>query len=276
MLTTLALLVPLLAPIQPARAATVFSLTTPAVVAPIATPVADARARFVELAAKKDQFHCLVLWGADRGSILPTIDADLEGSLKVREDAAGRALTTDEEQQIVQMHKRALWGAQLAAEAGHPFVLDYAASFVGWDEEQRSSFRAGQRAYAEARGALKKGDHAAAMTAAKRCRELAAPLGDWWGAQMGWEAEARALEVAGNPEEALAAWSRVRMVATTISLVGDEYEATTKVAELAAGLGRTERAKAAAQAAIALATELGDEAGKKALEKLVAEKLGAK
>ena len=74
----------------------------------------------------------------------------------------------------------------------------------------------------------------------------------------------------------MAAWSRVRMVATTISLVGDEYEATSKVAELSAELGRTERARAAAQAAIALATELGDTDGKKALEKLVAEKLGAK
>ena len=258
MLTTLALLVPLLVPFH----------TT--------APVADARVRYVELAQMKDTAGCLDLWHKERGAILPIIDADLEGSLKVREDAAGRALTADEEKSIQEMHARALWGANQAATAGHPFVLDYASSFVGWDEEQRSSFRAGQRAYAEARGALKKGDHAAARTAAKRCRELAAPLGDWWGAQMGWEAEARALEVAGNQEEALAAWSRVRMFATTISLVGDEYEATSKVAELAAGLGRTERARAAAQAAIALATELGDEAGKKALEKLVAEKLGAK
>lgn len=258
MLTTLALLVPLLVPPHPAA------------------PVADARARYVELASKKDAAGCLDLWRKERGSILPVIDADLEGSLKVREDAAGRALTADEEKKIADMHARALWGAAQASAAGHPFVLDYAASFVGWDEEQRSSFRAGQRAYSEARGALKKGDHAAALVAAKRCRELAAPLGDWWGAQMGWEAEARALEASGEHESALAAWSRVRMVATTISLVGDEYEATSKVAELSAELGRTERARAAAQAAIALAKELGDADGQRALEKLVAEKLGAK
>ncbi|MCY2960608.1 MAG: hypothetical protein NTY35_10625 [Planctomycetota bacterium] len=253
MLTTLALLVPILVPLK-----------SPA-------PVADTRARYLELAAKSDAAGCQELWRKDRGSILPTIDADLEGSLKVREDAAGRALTSDEERKILDMHARALWGATQASTVGHPFILDYASSFVGWDEEQRSSFRAGQRAYSEARGALKKGDHAAALTAAKRCRELAAPLGDWWGAQMGWEAEARAQEASGNKEDALAAWSRVRMVATTISLVGDEYEATAKVAELSAALGRTQRARAAAQAAIALATELGDEAGRKALEKLASE-----
>jgi len=257
MLTTLALLVPLLVPNT-------------------AAPAADVRARYVELVQKDDAAACQDLWRKERGAILPTIDADLEGSLKVREDAKGRALTADEERKIAEMHRRALWGANQAAAVGHPFVLDYAASFVGWDEEQRSNFRAGQRAYSEARGALKKGDHAAAMTAAKRCRELAAPLGDWWGAQMGWEAEARALEAAGNKEEALAAWSRVRMVATTIALVGDEYEATSKVAQLSADLGRVERARAAVQAAIALATVVGDEAGKKELEKLAASVLGAK
>lgn len=250
------------------------SVLTLSPVAPRAS--ADVRARYVELAAKSDEAACVELWRGARGEILPTIDADLEGSLKVREEAAGRALTADEEKKIAEMHARALWGATQAAAAGHPFVLDYAASFVGWDEEQRSSFRAGQRAYAEARGALKKGDHAAAMAAAKRCRELAAPLGDWWGAQMGWEAEARALEASGDAESALAAWSRVRMVATTIALRGDEYEATTKVAQLAAGLGRTERARAAAQAAIALAAELGDAKGRAALEELVRTKLGAK
>lgn len=257
MLTTLAVLVPVLFPSTPA-------------------PAADVRARYLELAAKGDGDACRELWRKERGSILPVIDADLEGSLKVREEAAGRALTPDDERKIQDMQRRALWGANQAAAVGHPFVLDYAASFVGWDEEQRSNFRAGQRAYSEARSALKKGDHAAALTAARRCRELAAPLGDWWGAQMGWEAEARALESSGAKEEALAAWSRVRMVATTIALAGDEYEATAKVAELAAGLGRTERARAAAQAAIALAKALGDDAGRAALERLVQEKLGAK
>jgi len=247
MITTLALLVPLLSPFV----------------------AAEPRERYVELATKGDAAGCQALWREARGAILPVIDADLEGSLKIREDAAGRALTAEEEKKIESLHQRALWGGRQAAEVGHPFVFDYASSFVGWDEEQRSSFRAGQRAYAEARGALKKGDHAGAMTAAKRCRELAAPLGDWWGAQMGWEAEARALEASGAKEEALAAWSRVRMVATTISLTGDEYEATTRVAHLAAELGRVERARAAAQAAIALAKELGDEAGRAALEKLV-------
>lgn len=255
---------------------TTLALLSVLTLSPLEPRAADARAKYVELAAKGDAAACVELWKKERGAILPTIDADLEGSLKVREEAAGRVLTGEEEKKIAALHARALWGAAQASAAGHPFVLDYASSFVGWDEEQRSSFRAGQRAYADARGALKKGDHAAALAAAKRCRELAAPLGDWWGAQMGWEAEARALEASGETEGALAAWSRVRMVATTIALRGDEYEATAKVAELAAGLGRTERARAAAQAGIALATELGDATGKKALEELLRTKLGAK
>ena len=73
MLTTLALLVPLLVPTSPA------------------TPAADVRTRYVELVQKDDATGCQELWRKERGAILPTIDADLEGSLKVREDAKGRA-----------------------------------------------------------------------------------------------------------------------------------------------------------------------------------------
>jgi tetratricopeptide (TPR) repeat protein len=257
MLSTLLLLVPLLAPTRP-------------------MPAADVRARYVELAEASDAAGCRALWKEARGAILPTIDADLEGSLKVREDAGGRALTAEETTRIQEMHQRALWGARQAAETGHPFILDYAASFVGWNEEQRSSFRAGQRAYGEARAALKKGEIDAARDAAKRCRELAAPLGDWWGAQMGWEAEARALDLAGQDEEALAAWSRVRMVAATIALTGDEYEAVRRVAEISAKLGRVERARAAARAALDLAEALGDTQGRAGLEKLARDGVGAK
>ncbi len=245
--------------------------------APIAAPAAaDARETFVDLAAKKDEAGCRELWRKQRASLLPIIDADLEGSLAIREKAGTRALTPEEEAKIQEMHARAVWGATQAAANGLPFVLDYATSFVGWDEEQRAAFRAGQRAYGEARKALAAGDVEAARAAGKRCRELAAPLGDWWGAQSGWEVEARALESLENTEEALAAWSRVRLVALSISLVADEYEATSKVATLAAELGRTERARAAVKAAIALATELGDKDGQAVLEKLASEKLGLK
>jgi len=231
-------------------------------------PAEDVRERYVALAEKKDAAGCQELWRKERGAILAVIDADLEGSLKVREDAAGRALNAAEEAQIRAQHARALWGAKQAEAVGHAFILDYAASFVGWDEEQRSAFRAGQRAYGEARAALKKNDASAALTASRRCRELAAPLGDWWGAQMGWEAEARAHDALGAKEEALGGWSRVRMVARTLSLVGDEYEATSRVAHLAAELGRSERARAAIDAALALAKEVGDEKGRASLEAL--------
>lgn len=243
---------------------------------PITATAADARKTFVELAEKKDEAGCRELWRKQRASLLPIIDADLEGSLAVREKAGTRELTPDEEKSIADMHARAVWGATQAAANELPFVLDYAASFVGWNEEQRSAFRAGQKAYGEARQALAAGDVEAARAAGKRCRELAAPLGDWWGAQSGWEVEARALEMLGETEQALAAWARVRLVALSISLVGDEYEATKKVAVLAAELGRTERARAAVKAAIALATELGDKDGKAELEKLAREKLGMK
>jgi hypothetical protein len=253
-----------------------FALLLTLVPATTVAPVSDARTRYVELAAKHDEAACQELWRKERASLLPIIDADLEGSLKVREDAGTRDLTADEMRQIQEMHARAVWGATQAATVGHPFVLDYATSFVGWNEEQRADFRAGQRAYGEARGALKKGDIEVARAAGRRCRELAAPLGDWWGAQSGWEVEARALEMLGDKAQALAAWSRVRLVALSISLVGDEYEATSRVAALAAELGRTERAKAAVDSAIALAVELGDSAGKTALEKLAREQLGVR
>ncbi len=239
-------------------------------------PVEDARKAFVAAAAAQDEAACRGLWRAQRGAVLPVIDADLEGSLKVREDAGARALTAQEEQKIASMHARALWGARQADACGHAFVLDYAASFVAWDERQRADFRAGQKAYREARGALEKGDARAALESARRCRELAAPLGDWWGAQMGWEAEARARDVLGEKEAALAAWSRVRLVARALSLVGDEYEASAAVARLAADMKATERAKAALDAALALGRELGDEQGVQRLEALGREKLGLK
>src|SRR5688500_5080897 len=112
MLTTLVLLVP-----------TFLSAPVPA-----ATPVPDVRESYVALAEKKDAAGCQELWRKERAAILAVIDADLEGSLKVREDAAGRALDSAEEARIRAQHARALWGAKQAEAVGHPFVMDYAAS----------------------------------------------------------------------------------------------------------------------------------------------------
>jgi hypothetical protein len=245
------------------------ALTLVALLNPISAPTrsieVDVRAKFVELAAKKDREGCKALWKANKSAVLPVIDTDLEGSMKLREKAKD---APDTPEKVREMQLRALWGAGVAHEAGFPLILDYASSFVGWDEAQRKRFREGQAAFGRANKAMKEKDAKAALDAGTECLQRAAALGDWWGTAMGWSAIATSQKSLGELERALEAASNANAIYVGIGLEGDEYGTLGMMAELCELIGRPARGKSCADRGIELAQKLGDADGEKRLTQL--------
>lgn len=215
-------------------------------------PFAALRQRYERAFDAKDAAACTALWKEAGELVLPLIDADLEGSLKLLETSAAPDLA-----RVKTMRARAIWGAGLASEVtGSPLFADYAAAFAGWTKEQSTSFRAGQKAYREAGALLKKGDARAALDQAESCALLASNLGDWWGAAMGHEARGRALQSLARIDEALDAWSTARWIDHGIGLASDELDAVQHVADLCFAGARNERGLVAARQGVALAKKL--------------------
>jgi hypothetical protein len=238
-------------------------ITTLLALAP-STPAIDAkevRKQYVECHSKKDGAALLALWKEHPGAVLPTIDSDLEGSLKLREKSAA-----PDAKAIADLHARALWAAQIAFEASNdPMILDYASAFVGWNEEQRKHFREGQTAFRTAMNSMKAGDGKGALESGKQCLERASHLGDWWGMAMAFDAIAAGHKALGDEDRALEAASRARAIYHSLGLEGDEYQAATQMADLCVRLKRAARGKAACGIALALAKKLGDAEGEKSL-----------
>jgi len=237
---------------------------------------ADAKAvrkQFVELAAKKDKDALVVLWKANPGAVLQVIDADLEGSLKDMEKGEPA-----DSPKVKEKQQRALFGAECAAIAsGHPILLDYASSFVGWNAEQKRQFRDGQKVYGASGAALAKGDKAAALAKGKECVERASALGDWWGTAMGYDAVGRAAQALGGIDDALTALTQARLLNHDLGLEGDEFEELVLLVDLCIASERWQRALAFCRDAQVLAGKLGKEKEAKALaekEQTVRAKLG--
>ena len=211
-----------------------------------------------EACAAEDAAALTALWREAPGRILPTFDADLEAGL-----AQWEASPEDpDEEAIAALHGRALWAARVASDAtGHPIFADYASSFVGWGPDEKRRFRRGQQAYGRAMGALREGRLDDALSAGRECKELALPLGDWWGSAMGYTAEAMALVQLERWDEALVAAGQGRNLYRDLGLRGSEYQNARILADGAHALGRTSRARVAYRAALALAEEVGDEPG---------------
>ena len=222
----------------------------------------EVRKQFVELAAKKDSDALVALWKANPGIVLPVIDADLEGSLKDMEK--GEA---PDSAKVKEKQQRALFGAECAVLAtGHPILGDYAASFVGWNAEQKRQFRDGQKVYGASGAALAKGDKAAALAKGKECVERASALGDWWGTAMGYDAVGRAAQALGGLDDALTALSQARLINHDLGLMGDEYEELGLMADLCIASERWPRAQACLREALLLAPKVGKAEDSKALE----------
>lgn len=223
----------------------------------------DLTNKYQSLYTSRDAGGLAQLWRGNPGAILVTIDADLEGSLSLWEESP----EAPDEAAIEALHARALWGARIASDVtGQPIFADYAASFVGWDTAQKTRFRAGQAAFGRSRQALKGGDAEAALAAASECRQLAEPLGDWWGAAMGLSMEGQALAALGRHEEALASLGQARLLYAQLGLYSGEAPVLVQLIESCTALGRHERALAAAVSLAGLAGDAGDEqTGRKAL-----------
>lgn len=228
----------------------------------------DVRAKFVELHAKNDEAGCEKLFREHPGDVLGTIDADLEGSLGIWE----KNPAAPEVGAINDLHTRALWGARIATRvSGDPIFLDYASSFVGWNEQQKKKFRGGQDAYRKARAALKAKDWAAAASAARECVELAAPLGDWWGQAMGLGALGQVLIAEGKHPDAIAPLAQAALIYRELQLTGDEYGMQRTLVTALLATGATQRAHAALVRAKQLAEVLGDTKGAAELASQMAE-----
>ncbi|MCC6405569.1 MAG: hypothetical protein IT453_00285 [Planctomycetes bacterium] len=257
-------------------------LTVPAFVAALvlvplvfAAQEEDVVGRFAELAKAGDTAATVELWKKHPDATLGTIDEYLEGSLATIEQAAQEKKAVDPKQ-IEDMHATAIFGALAADQAfGTTIFADYASAFAGFDGAEQKAFRRGQGAHGEARKALKAKKFDEALKRATECRDLAQPLGDWWGTAMGLGAMGAAYEGLGKQADALNCHAQAAQIYHDLRLVGNEYQETAAVAKLCAELGRKPRAKVAATRALELAKQLGDADGAKVLEALVA-KLGAK
>ncbi len=224
----------------------------------------EVRKQFVQLATAKDHDGCLALWRANPTLVLGTIDADLEGSMKVREKSGDPDL-----KKIEEMQSRALWGAEIAFEAtGHPILRDYASSFVGWNEDERKRFRAGQAAFGKAMKALEEKDAQSALTAGTECLQLTGPLGDWWGSAMGCQAIALAQKELKNHEKALESAAFARIIYHDLGLATDEYDVLQLMIDECQALRRRPRARASVDRALELAKLLKDDEGLKRLAAL--------
>lgn len=233
----------------------------------------EVRQQFVELAGKQDKEALVALWKANPGLVLQVIDMDLEGSLKDQEK--GEAADSPK---VKEKQQRALFGAHCAELAtGHPIVLDYASSFVGWNADQKRQFRDGQKIYHASTDALAKGDKAAALTKGRECVERASALGDWWGTAMGFDAAGRAAQALGGLDDALTALTQARLLNHDLGLFDDEAEELGLIVDLCSATSRWQRALAAVLDAQALAQQRNDDAARKALaekEHAVRAKLG--
>jgi hypothetical protein len=211
--------------------------------------LAEVKAKFEELHQKNDRAGCLALWKEHPDLVLRTIDADLEGSLRVYESS-----NEPDVAKIESMHKRALWGAEIAAEVtGHPIVLDYASSFVGWNKDQRSLFRAGQAVYKKSVDAAQKGDHKSALEAARECVDRASALGDWWGTAMGYEASGDEMQSFSQFEQALVAFSHARILNHDLGLSSSEYSNLRSMIDMCNTLERWQRGLSAVDEALDMA-----------------------
>lgn len=216
-----------------------------------------------EACAAEDRDALAALWDEAPGRILVTFDADLEAGLATWEQSPDEP----NEGAIAELHDRALWAAEVASDVtGHPIFADYASAFVGWTPDQKRSFRRGQQAHGRAMSALQGGQLEDAVAAGRECRELALPLGDWWGTAMGYTAEALALARLERWDEALVAAGHARNLYRDLGLLRSEYQSARILADASYALGRRSRARVALKAAIEIAAKVGDEQGQRAMK----------
>src|SRR5689334_2089441 len=102
-------------------AAHVLTLATAQAPAP---SFAELRKRYETASAAHDRAACEATWRDAKELVLPLVDADLEGSMKLVEKGE-----KPDSERVRAMHERALWGAAIAAELlDRPLLYDYASA----------------------------------------------------------------------------------------------------------------------------------------------------
>lgn len=218
---------------------------------------AQVRERYRELSGAGDRTGLAGLWREHPDLVLYSIEEDLEAGLALWEaspEEPDRAAIGD-------AWGRALFGARIAtAVTGQPIYHDYAAAFLGWDEDQRRAHRVQQRVYQRALGELEKDqlDHSGGeATVAREVWERALDLGDWWGVALGYEVEGRAHQRAGMHRQALTAYSQARLYFHQLGLADSELEVLRRLVVVSELLGAWPRSRALAEDALARARALG-------------------
>jgi len=261
----------LLSLLTPLTSLMLLSLTLP--VEPPTPVVEDDVAQLYQEHHAADDGEALAkLWGEHPDQILYTIDADLEASLAAWEADPENA----DSAHIAMLHARARWGAAIASTVtGDAIFADYAAAFTGWTDEQKKSFREGQAAFGRSREHLAKGEAEGALKEAIACRELAEPLGDWWGTAMGLSIEGKMLAALGRFDEALVPLSRARLINNELGLVGAEYGVLLDLSVSLRSTERWERVLVVAEAIVALSGRFDHDEGRQMAEEFIAEALTA-
>ncbi len=220
---------PPLAQSSPQRPRAMFLTSLLLTLTPASTPavsIQDSRrekvtAQYEALCEARDEAALGKLWNENVGLVLQIIDADLEGSLALWEKSKSDPPQDD----IARLQARALYGARIASSAlSQPIFIDYASSFVGWNDDQKAAFRSGQAVYGRAMQELKGGNHEVAFEAGKETVERASALGDWWGMAMGYGAEAEAARQLGWFEDSLRAFALARQINHDLGLQHSEYK----------------------------------------------------
>lgn len=210
--------------------------------------------RFEELDGAGKHDEIVALWKENPFRVLSTIDSYLEGALKIHEEADGKP----DAEKVRAMHERALRGARAADVAfGRSIFTDYTSSFIGWNDEEKKRFRAGQKAFGASRKAEKAKDWAKVLEEGRRCLELAQPLGDWWGTAMGLNQIAKAHENLGQHDDSLRAHGTARLIHHNLGLAGSEYGNLVAMSRILEQLERYSRAESAIENALILGVELG-------------------
>lgn len=224
---------------------------------PAQEPAQDPAVKYEALYAADDHAGGVEFFREHSARALPLIDAHLEGALAKIE--AGEAQPEDETISI--LFAKARFGAKAADEALSTVLIgDYAAAFSGWSKDEQTRFRGGQKAFGEHRAAMKGQNFELALNKARECRDLAAPLGDWWGLAMGLGGEGQALLAAGKAEAALEPLARARLLNHELGLEGAELGVLRAFVEAALAAGKHTRAQTALEHALALAERRKDEA----------------
>lgn len=213
-------------------------------------------AQYHALSEARDEAGLAQVWKDNRGLVLQTIDADLEGSLALWEKSPDKP----PQDEIAALQARALFGAEVASRAlDQPIFIDYAASFVGWDRPQKAAFRAGQSVYGRAVQEMKDKNFETAWEAGRETIERASALGDWWGMAMGYGIAAEAARQMGEFEDSLLAFGMARQINNALGLEYSEFKNLQGMLAVARAAERLPRARVTAQALIKAAKAFKDQ-----------------